>query len=100
LFLLSIDHLDSNRNTTSNAIVAGNSTNAAPVSGKHLPIKALHNAAQPNWYKDRKRKMQLRSDIGPKVKVRKLPPLKRHPDGRIVKKRSIHRKAPQLSKLT
>jgi len=80
-------------------MVSGDSTNAAHVTGKRLPIKAPLNAAQTNYYKERKRKMQLRSDIGPKVKPRKLPLLKRHPDGRIVKKRSVHRKITQLSKL-
>ena len=35
-----------------------------------------------------KQHQALRNDYGPKVKIRKLPPLQRHPDGRIIKRRS------------
>jgi len=73
-------------------MVSGGSSNTAPIAGKCLPIKAPRTAIQPNLYKERNRKMQLRSDIGPKVKPRKRLPLRRHPDGRVVKKRSVHRK--------
>ena len=46
-----------------------------------VDVEARHRYAQ-------KRRQALRNDYGPKVKIRKLAPLKRHPDGRIIKRRS------------
>ena len=48
---------------------------------RHVDVEARHRYAQ-------KRRQALRNDYGPKVKIRKLAPLKRHPDGRIIKRRS------------
>jgi histone H3/H4 len=53
----------------------------------HSPGRTRHTA---NAYRQRMKKRQARSDIGPKTRIRKLQPLKRGPDGKVLRRRNYH----------
>ena len=81
------DDLDSGDNNANANIPRQTGVQRPPSNPRHGPSHARRIA---NAYRERQRRRQQRSDIGPKTKIRKRPPLKRGPDGKPLRRRNVH----------